>query len=107
MEAEYIALTSATKEAMWIRKLDAELEETKTITINEDNQSAIKTANDEIHNERSKHIDVRYHYIREVIKQKQIRLAYLQTNCMLADTLTKPLGAIQLQKLNKEMGLAQ
>ena len=46
MEAEYIALTSATKEAMWIRKLDNEIQNEKTISINEDNQSAIKTAND-------------------------------------------------------------
>jgi hypothetical protein len=107
MEAEYIALTSASKEALWIRKLDGELEKEQTITINEDNQSAIKTANDEIHNERSKHIDVRYHFIREAIKQKLIKLAYLQTTSMLADALTKPLGAIQLEKLNKDMGLIQ
>ncbi len=110
MEAEYIALTSAAKEAIWLSKLELELGENKmnkAISIKEDNQSTIKTANDQILNERSKHIDVRYHFIRELIKEKRLKIEYLSTNDMLADTLTKPLGVIQLEKLNKEMGLQQ
>ncbi len=110
MEAEYIALTAAAKEAIWLSKLELELGENKmnkAIIIKEDNQSTIKTANDQILNERSKHIDVRYHFIRELIKEKRLKIEYLSTNDMLADTLTKPLGVIQLEKLNKEMGLQQ
>ena len=110
MEAEYIALTAAAKEAIWLSKIETELgenKENKTITIKEDNQSTIKTANDVILNERSKHIDVRYHFIRELIKDRRLKIDYLPTTDMIADMLTKPLGSIQLEKLNKEMGLHQ
>ena len=110
MEAEYIALTAATKEALWLRKLEKEIERKKEndevkIRIYEDNQSAIKTANDEIHNERSKHIDIRYHFIRERIKRKEIEIKYLKTEDMIADILTKGLDKMKIQKLIKEMGL--
>ncbi len=105
-----IVSLSAAKEAIWLSKLELELGENKmnkAIIIKEDNQSTIKTSNDQILNERSKHIDVRYHFIRELIKEKRLKIEYLSTNDMLADTLTKPLGVIQLEKLNKEMGLQQ
>ncbi len=110
MEAEYIALTSATKEALWLRKLEKEIErrkddEEKVIRIYEDNQSAIKTANDEIHNERSKHIDIRYHFIRERIKRKEIEVKYMKTDDMIADILTKGLDRMKIEKLTREMGL--
>ncbi len=109
MEAEYIALTSATKEALWIRKLEKEIEgkkdEEKAIRIFEDNQSAIKTATDEIHNERSKHIDIRYHFIRERIRRKEIEVKYLKTDDMLADILTKALAQTKITKLTQAMGL--
>ncbi len=106
MEAEYIALTSATKEALWISKLEKEIEgKEKMIRIYEDNQSAIKTANDEIHNERSKHIDVRYHFIRERIKRNEIEVKYKKSEDMLADILTKGLDRRKIEKLTRDMGL--
>jgi hypothetical protein len=106
MEAEYIALTSAAKEAMWLQKLDQEIEnKTEAILIFEDNQSTIKTASEEIYNERSKHIDVRYHFIREKIKNNQIKVEYLPTEDMIADALTKPLGSVKVVHFNKLLGL--
>ena len=54
-----------------------------------DNQSAIATADTVAITERSKHIDVRYHYIREQIRYKYIKVSYLPTTEMLADILTK------------------
>ncbi len=111
MEAEYIALTSATKEALWISKLEKEIErkkdnEKKAIKIFEDNQSAIKTASDEIHNERSKHIDIRYHFIRERIRRKEIEVKYLKTEDMVADILTKALAQTKITKQTQAMGLS-
>jgi len=107
MEAEYIALTSAAQEALWLKKLNKELEMEQIMIIYEDNQSTIKTSKDEIHNQRSKHIDVRYHFIREMIKQKEIEVTYLPTDQMLADILTKPLGSNKVNQLTNGMGLKQ
>ena len=93
MEAEYIALTSSMNEGVWVKRLEEELrrENSCPIIINEDNQSSIKLASNPIYNERSKHIDVRYHYIREMIEKKEIKLKYIPTNLQTADILTKGL----------------
>ncbi len=106
MEAEYIALTSAAKEAMWLQKLNFEIEEkAEAILIYEDNQSTIKTASEEIYNDRSKHIDVRYHFIREKVRNNQIKVEYLPTEDMIADALTKPLGSVKVSYFNNLLGL--
>jgi hypothetical protein len=106
MEAEYIALTDAVKEGIWLKKLEKELGNEDTIlTIYEDNQSAIKTANNKIHNDRSKHIDVRYHFIREHIENGNLKLIYCPTEFMVADILTKPLGKTAHERLRRAMGL--
>ncbi len=95
MEAEYIALASAVKEGIWLRKFEKELFATeKALIIFEDNQSTIKTANHRIHNDRSKHIDVRYHFILECVEEKKVKIEYCPTNQMTADALTKSLGRI-------------
>jgi transposase InsO family protein len=111
MEAEYIAMTAATQEAIWLSRLEKDLRKpsdeqiTMPMKINEDNQSAITLASNKIHNDRSKHIDVRYHFIREKIKNKDIKLEYCQTTDMIADIFTKPLGNILFEKHRKSMGL--
>jgi hypothetical protein len=95
MEAEYIALTETVKEGMWLQKLQEDLKLNKeALIIYEDNQSCIRTASDVIRNERSKHIDVRYHFVRELVNKKEVRLEYLPTEHMPADLMTKALGKI-------------
>ena len=106
MEAEYIALTDAVKEGMWLKKMELELKrKNNTLIIFEDNQSAIKTANNKIHNDRSKHIDVRYHFIRELIEYDKLKLVYCPTQNMVADIMTKALGTIAHERLRMAMGL--
>jgi transposase InsO family protein len=106
MEAEYIALTDATKEGIWLKKMEKELNGNQTIlTIYEDNQSAIKTANNKIHNDRSKHIDVRFHFIREKIENGELKLVYCPTEYMVADIMTKALGKVAHVRLRMAMGL--
>ena len=106
MEAEYIALTSATKEGIWLKKFEEEIQmPKKTLTIFEDNQSTIKTATHKIHNDRSKHIDVRYHFIRECVEEEKIKIEYCPTSEMTADILTKSLGRILHERHTKNMGL--
>ena len=94
MEAEYVALSSVTKEIIWIRNLLDELgfPQTTPCRVKEDNQPCIKFSNDQGRfHRRSKHIDIRYHAAKEAVENGQIVLEYCDTTNMLADLLTKSL----------------
>jgi len=91
-EAEYVALTLAAKEALWFQKLELELYGfNKPTIIFEDNQSAINIASNFLINEHSKHIDIKFKFIKELIENKKIEINYCPTSEMIADILTKPL----------------
>lgn len=98
-EAEYIALSEASKQGQWIRGLIRELQRTDLLEqslatpIYSDNQGCLAIAQDPIGHRRTKHIDVRYHYIRELIAHGKATVSYLPTADMVADILTKPLAA--------------
>lgn len=95
-EAEYISLTEACKEGLFIRKfLKDIIKESIVITIHNDNQSALKLCKNSLYHSRTKHIDVRHHFIRKYVSDKIVILKYLCTNDMLADILTKPLCKIK------------
>ena len=65
-EAEYVALSTTCKESLWLSRLEREfIARTTGMTLFEDNQSTIKLTNNNIINDRSKHIDIRYHFIRD------------------------------------------
>ena len=108
-EAEYMALSSAAQEAVWLRQLTAELRsppETAT-TIFEDNQSAIAmTKNPQFHG-RAKHIAIKYHFIREQVQNGTIKLKYCPTSQMLADIFTKGLSRDQFCTLRSQMGIME
>ena len=70
----------------------------------EDNQATIKTAQNEIRNERSKHIDVRYHFIRECVANNKLKVAYCATEEMTADMLTKPLAKSKMRHHTSDGG---
>ena len=107
MEAEYIALCTAGKEAIWLRQLETDLKSStaKSIVLNEDNQAAIKLAKNSIMFDRSKHIDVRYHWIREQVAAGTVTLQYCPTDMMVADIFTKPLQRLLHSKFLKLLGL--
>ena len=81
------------QEALWFKSLLEELKMIIKLPINvyEDNQSTIKMAENPTLQQRTKHIDVRHHFIRDLVKQRIIKINYCQTNSMLADILTKAL----------------
>lgn len=107
IEAEYIACTQAAKEALWLRTILTELDrpcETPTI-IYSDNQSAIALAKNAIHHARSKHIDIRYHFIRDLISALTIELAHIPTDRMTADIFTKALPRTRHHAICDELGM--
>jgi hypothetical protein len=106
-EAEYMALTQATKEAIWLRTFLNELgfHSNDATTIFEDNQSAIALAKNPVHHARTKHIDIRHHYIREKLESGDIRLEYIHTSDMVADALTKPLPRPAFEKHVRDMNM--
>ena len=108
-EAEYIALASAAKEAVWMQRLQNDLNEAsvKSTLIYEDNQSTIwMTKNSQYHG-RTKHIDIKFHYIREQVEKKAIQLEYCESKNMVVDMLTKALLNSQFVKLRKMLGVRE
>jgi hypothetical protein len=93
MEAEYMALSQAAKEAIWLRHLLARIgfPQTQPTTLYADNQGSMALASNPVHHDRSKHIDIQHHYIREVVAEKKVVLQYCATQAMAADVLTKSL----------------
>ena len=106
-EAEYIAAAHATKEVVWLRRLLNELgQATKAPThLHIDNQSAIAIARNPEFHDRTKHIDVRYHFLRQRVDDEEILLTYLPTDDQIADVLTKGLARAKHKRFSEEMGL--
>lgn len=100
-EAEYVALATATQEAKFLRQLLADLTclPCKSVCIYVDNQGAIGLANNPIHHKRSKHIDVKYHYVRLEIQHGIVELTYVPTDNNVADVFTKPVTRVRLNRL--------
>ena len=106
-EAEYVAATHAAKEAIWLKRLITETFDfpNDPITLHCDNQSAIALTKDNAHHSRTKHIDIRYHFIRYSVQDGKINIVYCPTNDNVADTLTKPLPSIKAKHFAAALGL--
>ena len=106
-EAEYIALCSATQETVWLNRLltDIKAPPQKPILIKEDNQGTIAVVNNPISHNRTKHIDIKFHYVREALEDNIVDLIYCPTEEMTADILTKPLARQQFETCRLKMGL--
>ena len=108
-EAEYVALSMACKEAIWLRRLLTEvpmkIDLSKGLKLFTDSQSAMKLSANESINRRNKHIDINFHYVREVTRNKDVVLEYIATEYMVADMMTKPLGRAKFQRLRELCGI--
>jgi hypothetical protein len=91
-EAEYIAASIATQEAIYLTTLLKDLCHPidGPMTIYQDNQGAIALEKNPVGHRRMKHIDIRYYFVRERVEDGQITFKYVPTNDMAADSLTKP-----------------
>ena len=107
-EAEYMALSEATQEAVWLKAFMRELGEDAgygALKVYEDNQGAIALAKNPEFHKRTKHIDIRYHFVREKVEDGQVVLECCPTQEMLADLMTKPIAAAQFDALRTKLGI--
>ena len=89
-----MALCAAIQEGVFLRQLLADIgvkQESATVLF-EDNQGCIALANNPVTSVRSKHIDIKYHFVREQINKGAFKVTYCPTDRMIADCLTKPLA---------------
>ncbi|KAL0307493.1 UNVERIFIED_CONTAM: Copia protein [Sesamum angustifolium] len=109
MEAEYVACTSAVQEAIWLRRflkslrISAHVDD--AVVIYCDNTAAIAYAKDPKYHGRTKHIDTRYHFIRDSIAQEEVVLRHIPTDDMIADLFTKPLPRDAFHRHVRSVGL--
>ncbi|GFW68152.1 retrovirus-related Pol polyprotein from transposon TNT 1-94 [Trichonephila clavipes] len=108
MEAEYVSLTEAAKEFIWLKNvidnksLNLELSENVMFC---DNQAAISFSKSPVENYRTKHIDVRYHFLRNLIYDKVFQIKYIGTKNNLADIFTKPMVKEKLLEFCRKLFL--
>jgi hypothetical protein len=99
LEAKYIVACSSSCEAIWIRKLlkglfDMEMEATMILC---DNQSCIKMTENPVFHDKSKHIEIWYKYIHDMMQRGAIKLQYVGTDEQVANVLTKPLSRVKFE----------
>lgn len=101
-EAEFIAAADCCKELSYLKTVVEELINTPiNVILRVDNQSAIQLIKNGVMNRRSKHIDVRFHYIHDMVKEGNIKIEYCPSEFQLADCLTKPLNEIKFKQLKE------
>lgn len=105
-ESEYIAGSQTVKEMVWIDQLLRNLnQDIEKPLLHMDNQSALKLIKNPEFHKRTKHIDVRYHFIREKFENNLFDLIYVGTHNQLADIFTKPLPRVQFELLRQKLGI--
>ena len=104
-EAEYIAAVEACKEVLWMKNFLQESHKQEKYNMFCDNQSAIHLDKNSSFHSRTKHIDVRYHWIREVVSSKLLQLEKIHTYHNGADMMTKVLPKEKLQVCNEVAGM--
>ncbi|KAF7130877.1 hypothetical protein RHSIM_Rhsim10G0166500 [Rhododendron simsii] len=104
-EAEYIAATDAACEAIWLRRIlsDMEHKEEGPTVIYCDNMSAIAMSKNSVFHGRTKHIELRHHFIRDLVQNGEIQLEFVNTKEQLADIITKAVAADKFSQFQEIM----
>jgi hypothetical protein len=106
-EAEYIAATSAVTQVLWLARLMGELlgKKAEAVELRVDSKSALALAKNPVFHGRSKHIRIKFHFIRSCLEEGSVKANYINTVDQLADILTKPLGRVKFQDMRSRIGL--
>ncbi|XP_074362843.1 secreted RxLR effector protein 161-like [Apium graveolens] len=106
-EAEFMAATAASCQAIWLRKLLSQITGFKIppVKLCIDNKSAIYLAKNPVFHGRSKHIDIRIHFIRECVENGDIVVEHVRSEEQRADCLTKALNAVKFEQMRELLGV--
>jgi hypothetical protein len=108
-EVEYMETSQASCEALWIQKIPVDLFDAKLdpTVIYYDNQSCIKLSKNPVFHDRSKHIEIRYHFIRDKVQKGVVKLQYVSTNKQVAHILTKGLSKGKSKYFQEKLGVIE
>ncbi|CAM8906649.1 unnamed protein product [Rhodiola kirilowii] len=106
-KAEYVAATSCACHCVWVKGILGQMNCIccRCITILCDNSSAIKLSKNPVMHRRTKHIDVRFHYLRDLVNDGVVELSFCASEEQVADIMTKPLSLDQFVKLRRSLGV--
>jgi hypothetical protein len=106
-ESEYIAAAAGACQGVWLSRLLADITggAVKQFELRIDSKSAQELSKNPVHHERTKHIDTRYHFIRECISEGMVEVNHVSTDDQLADILTKPLGRLRFMEMRLRLGI--
>ncbi|KAH9752890.1 hypothetical protein KPL71_014885 [Citrus sinensis] len=106
-EAEFIAAASCACQGVWMRRVLEKLghAQNESTVIHCDNNSTIKLSKNPVLHGRSKHIDIRFHFLRDLTKDGTVELVYCSTQNQIADIMTKPLKLEVFEALREGLGM--
>jgi hypothetical protein len=111
-ELEYVALSACTKQGQWFAQLLQDIRrnkyigpDTNMVYMLGDNMGAIALIKNLHLNERSKHIDICYHFVRDLARNGRLRVSYVPTTDMVADGMTKPLLCVAFERFKDQLGI--
>lgn len=106
-EAEFIAATAAVNQALWLRKILADLQmaQTDSTKVFVDNQAAIAISNNSVFHGKTKHFNIKLYFLREVQKEGEVLLQHCKTEDQLVDIFTKALSKGRFENLREKLGV--
>ena len=106
-EAEYVASCSSSCEAVWLRKLLSDLFDLQldSTCIYCDNRSCVKLSENLMFHDKLKHIEIQYHYIRDMVQRGEVKLQYVVTDEHIANFFTKPLARVKFEYFREKLGV--
>ena len=98
-EAEYVAAYSTSYEVVWIRKLLSDLFDLQldATCIYCNNQSCVKLSENPVFHDKSKHIEIKFHYIKDMVERGAVKLKYVEMEKKIVNGLTKPLAKVKFE----------
>ena len=105
-KVEYIAMASCCAQLLWMKKLLHDYGITReTMCVFRDNTSAINLSKNPVQHSKSKHFEIRYHFVRDLVEEKIVYLEFITTDNHKADIFTKPLDGLKFETLRKTIGV--